>query len=208
MLGEKFNLTVNIGEKKIDFNLTIRSLKNLGELTRKSPFIYLRNFINEENKEESNSMLVNIMLAFTNGDLTVKDLPLIVEQADLLKSYIMLLMVNETVSEIEEEKEDVGVEDNEVMNDEKAFRNWCDLYNYYYYISISQLHMNQEQFLNSTLRELKTMDKLNRDYLKNIIINYYIDVNKVRNDNGKKEVETLKATKQNKARIKNLLLMQ
>ena len=57
-----------------------------------------------------------------------------------------------------------------------------------------------------TLRELKTLDKLNKDYLKNIIISYYIDINTAKNNSGKKEVETLKATKQNKVRIKNLLM--
>ena len=150
-------------------------------------------------------MLVNIMLAFTDANLTINDLPKILEQNQQMDYLISTIMVNELVCEIEEDKK-VNSEDKEEIDDIKAFKNWCDSYNYYYYVAISQLHMTKEQFLDTTLRELKTLDKINKDYLKNIIINYYIDVNTAKNESSKKEVENLKATKENKVRIKNLLL--
>ena len=205
MLGESIVFNLKIDNREIDFKLNMRSLKNLGELTHKSPFLYLANFMKEENEDIKNNMLVNIMLAFTDANLTVNDLPKILEQNQQMDYLISTIMVNELACEIEEDKK-VNLEDKEEIDDIKAFKNWCDSYNYYYYVAISQLHMTKEQFLDTTLRELKTLDKINKDYLKNIIINYYIDVNTAKNESGKKEVENLKATKENRVRIKNLLL--
>lgn len=207
MLGERIEINIKIQDREIPLKLNVRSLKNLGELTRLNPFKYLYNFIHTKDEENKNQMLVNILLAFTDANLTVEDLPRILDQNQQMDYIISLLMINEIMCEIEEDrKSDTNDETEEEEDENKGYKNWCDVYNYYYYVATVQLHMSKEQFLDTTLRELKTLDKLNKDYLKNIIISYYIDVNTARNNSGKKEVETLKATKQNKARIKNLLL--
>ena len=207
MLGERIEINIKIKDREIPLKLNVRSLKNLGELTRLNPFKYLYDFIHTKDEEDKNQMLVNILLAFTDANLTVEDLPKILDQNKQMDYLISLLMINEIMCEIEEDKKsDSNDKSDEEEDENKGYKNWCDVYNYYYYVATVQLHMSKEQFLDTTLRELKTLDKLNKDYLKNIIISYYIDVNTARNNSGKKEVETLKATKQNKARIKNLLL--
>ena len=206
MLGERIEINIKIQDREIPLKLNVRSLKNLGELTRLNPFKYLYDFIHTKNEEDKSQMLVNILLAFTDANLTVEDLPKILDQNQQMDYLISLLMVNEIMCEIEEDKKSDSNDETEEEDEYKGYKNWCDVYNYYYYVATVQLHMSKEEFLDTTLRELKTLDKLNKDYLKNIIISYYIDVNTARNNSGKKEVETLKATKQNKARIKNLLL--
>lgn len=208
MLGERIEINIKIQDRDIPLKLNVRSLKNLGELTRLNPFKYLYDFIHTKDEEDKNQMLVNILLAFTDANLTVEDLPKILDQNQQMDYLISLLMINEIMCEIEEDKKSDSneIEEEEEEDEYKGYKNWCDVYNYYYYVATVQLHMSKEQFLDTTLRELKTLDKLNKDYLKNIIINYYIDVNTARNNSGKKEVETLKATKQNKVRIKNLLI--
>lgn len=206
MLGERIEINLKIEDREILLKLNVRSLKNLGELTRLNPFKYLYDFIHTKDEEDKNQMLVNILLAFTDANLTVEDLPRILDQNKQMDYIISLLMVNEIMCEIEEDRKSDTNDETEEEDEYKGYKNWCDVYNYYYYVATVQLHMSKEQFLDTTLRELKTLDKLNKDYLKNIIISYYIDVNTARNNSGKKEVETLKATKQNKARIKNLLL--
>ncbi len=208
MLGEKIDLTLKIENREISLKLNMKSLKNLGELTRRNPFKYLYDFIHEKDEDNKNKMLVNILLAFTDANLTVEDLPKILDQNKEMDYLISMLMINEIMCEIEEDKKGNSKNeiDDEEENEDKRYKNWCDTYNYYYYIATVQFHMSKEEFLDTTLRELKTLDKLNKDYLKNIIISYYIDVNTARNNSGKKEVETLKATKQNKVRIKNLLM--
>ena len=206
MLGEKIDLTLKIENREISLKLNMKSLKNLGELTRRNPFKYLYDFIHEEDEDNKNKMLVNILLAFTDANLTVEDLPKILDQNKEMDYIISLLMVNEIMCEIEEDRKSDSNDETEEEDEYKGYKNWCDVYNYYYYVATVQFHMSKEEFLDTTLRELKTLDKLNKDYLKNIIISYYIDVNTARNNSGKKEIETLKATKQNKVRIKNLLM--
>ena len=63
MLGEKIDLTLKIEDREISLKLNMRSLKNLGELTRLNPFKYLYDFIHEKDEDNKNKLIAAICAA-------------------------------------------------------------------------------------------------------------------------------------------------
>ena len=93
MLGERIEINLKIEDRDIPLKLNVRSLKNLSELTRLNPFKYLYDFIHTKDEEDKNQMLVNILLAFTDANLTVEDLPRILDQNQQMDYYLRLYLL-------------------------------------------------------------------------------------------------------------------
>lgn len=94
------------------------------------------------------------------------------------------------------------VEEKIDKEDSKNKRNFKSWWNKWYFIGTRILKMSEEEFLNSSVRELFEMEKLNNEYYKNILIGAYVDILKAKNNSVTKR-NTI-STKNNK-RLKNLL---
>ena len=105
-----------------------------------------------------------------NAQIEFNDLRKILEVADKeLYNNLKNMIFNEMYAENEIllENEDSTADD---IDPNKLFE---DYYNYYYYIAKAQLHMTEEEFLESSPREIKTMANFDKAYKQNIIISCY-----------------------------------
>ena len=92
----------------------------------------------------------------------------------------------------DKEEDDSEEEVDENSNDD--IKEFIKFWNANYYAAIYQLNMSEEKFLNSSPREIRTLMKLHKNFLKGIILDRDIDIAKAKNkanenyiDNGKVE---------------------
>ena len=63
-------------------------------------------------------------------------------------------------------------------DDDFSFEKWC---NHFYYIGTCVLRMSENKFYKSSPRELKTLEKLSNNYLKNTLLDTYTTIIKAQN---------------------------
>lgn len=216
MLGERLSFDLTVSEDKtIEYIINFRLLRNLYKLTEKNPLDFMTKLIKEEDEEQIKQMVILVLLAGgLEENLTLDDIENIIKELDVkvLVSTFMILLKESITSEYKRPKDEEEV-NNEVsveeLTEEEKINNWTQLYNSAYYLIVYKLRMNEEEFLNMTLREFKTIRDLKEEDEKSTIIRAYIDIMKARNKGDKKVAEEVKkentATATNGVRIGDLL---
>lgn len=216
MLGERLSFDLTVSEDKtIEYIVNFRLLRNLYKLTERNPLDFMAKLIKEEDEEVIKEMVILVLLAGgLEEDLTLDDVENIIKELDtkVLVSTFTILLKESITSEYKKPKEkeatnnEVAIEE---LTEEEKIDNWKQLYNSAYYLMVYKLKINEEEFLDMTLREYKTIKDLNEEDEKNSIITAYIDIMKARNNSDKKVAEKVKnenvATAKNGVRIGDLL---
>lgn len=196
MLGEKSILNINYEDKLIEFQFNFRSLKNLWELTNENPIQYIVNFANS--KDKKNEMLVNIIYAFTDCQMTILEIKKMLKDDDSVKNKLLYLISQLIVFEISNEEESENQEATINKDKNRDYNNeFIKFWNEKYFVATKILKMTEEEFLNSTVREIITMQSLDIKYKKSILVSTISDVFKAMNgetesDNNITEVTRFK----------------
>lgn len=205
MLGETIDFKITVNEKTVILNLTMQTLKNIYRLSGYSPFEFIQNFIQCDEKE-LNQYLIQLVLCLSNMEISLENLVELIteDNAVYLKDQLMILINHELVSEIEQNMSDEDVQTE--SSKQKKIQNWIQWFNYLYYVARCQLKMSEESFYESTPRELKTLESLHKNFEKNILLASYVDVMKSRQDISTSK-HTLNATTVKKGFSMKQLLM-
>ena len=194
MLGDNYFLNVGIGEENKELYFNYQTLKNLYKLTEQNPFNYLQDFMFAENKDE---FLGTIIYCMANGDINLNDIEMILDDKDiknnLLVNIINLITVEFKSEYTEEEKNNSEKEDNEQVEKTKEdkLKQFEDYWNYSYFTATVKLKKTEDEFYKMTHRELKTLDKFNSNYYKNILIDTYVTVLNAKNGSAQEEKEEI-----------------
>lgn len=181
MLGDKYELELRYENKIYKLKFTFRFLKNLYNMVNVNPLTYVRNFLNSNNLEESKNYCISILYSMLNGRIEYEKLITIVKELDNEFLLDMLFLVSIEIKEediFDKEDPNNSSDDDSSDDDIKEFIKFWDIN---YYVSIYQLNMNEEEFLDSTPREIRTLTKLHKNFLKGIILDRDIDIAKAKN---------------------------
>lgn len=182
------NLKYDNKDRELCFNF--RTIKNIFTLTQENPFDFLQKFIKAEDKSE---VMLVILYCMLDAKVSLEEINTTILSDINIKTQILLELINLINLEIngeiiEETSSEDSLNNNNDKNTEttkidmiKIFEGW---WNYNYYIATIQLKMSQEDFYNSSLREIKTLDKLNFDYNKNVLLDTYLTVVKAQNNSN------------------------
>jgi hypothetical protein len=191
MLGDNYLLELSINDEERELKFDFRFLRNLNSLLRESnsncsPIDYIDNFIKAEDKEK---YYIDILYCMLNGEISLEDLQEIIEKVkeNLFPVLFMLIVTEWRVEDIFENEENDSEEEAEKESNENEFLRFWDSN---YYNAIYQLNMTEEEFLNSSPREIGTLNKLNAEYYKNIILQRDMVIQNTRkkaNEYGEKE---------------------
>lgn len=218
MLGDKVNFTISYDNKEYILEFTIRTLKNILTFTGENPFYYLQDFIKATDVEDIKTYITQLIICITNGELDVFDIAENVitdENLFSLKYGLISLIQMELKSEIKDDinendpKEIDEIKEVKERNEKDKVEDFIKWFNDIYYIAIYQLNMDYEEFMCSTVRELKTVEQLHRNFYRECLLSAYIEVMKSRNKSEKKELEEHKksiADGKNGLRIKEMLI--
>lgn len=206
MLGEQLEFKIKYSNKEISLNFTIRALKNIHTLVGYSAFEYLSKFLTCNN-EEKTIYISQLLYCITDGELDIFDIltNLLVDDSTISRIYngLINLIQLELKNEIEEEKEDnEEQEETKELTLEEKNKGFIRFYNDMLYFSTVKLNKTKEEFLNMTVRELKTLQTIDREYNKNILLDTYITVLKSKTKEDKKELEII--TEKSNVRLKDL----
>ena len=191
MLGRNYNFIINYNNKKIDLEFKMSALKNLFDMVHYSPFEFIHEFLNSD--EDRVVKIAQLLFCMTDGKLDIVDVlkNLLIDEDIIDGIYVQLVRIItlELKTEIDEEYESKD-EIKELTSEEKT-DNFISWWNYMYYTAKINLKLTYEEMLNNTVRELKSMDALNKGYLKNILLDAYIQVVKSQNKTEKEEVKRI-----------------
>lgn len=199
MLGDKIGLNICYGDKNVELLLNMQSIKNIYTLTSRNPFKVLQDFIGSIDKEDKDTLLIQVIYSLSNSAITIEDIygyVLDTEEENKLELLIGIisLIESELVTEVSEEedstedKKNTNTKEKEEPQDkdenqEKEIQSFIDWWDYYYYIATVVLNKTEEEFYNLTPRELKTLEALDSRYKRQILIKTYIDINTPRGNN-------------------------
>ncbi|MTP79651.1 hypothetical protein GMB70_13425 [Turicibacter sanguinis] len=207
MLGETIDFKITINEETVILNLTMRTLKNIYRLAGCSPFEFIQDFI-QCNEKELNQYLIQLVLCLSDMEIPLENLVELIteENAVSLKEQLVILINHELVSEVEQNM-DFSEEDSQTeLSKQKKVQNWIQWFNYFYYVARYQLKMSEESFYKSTPRELKTLESLHKNFEKNILLGSYVEVMKNRQDASTSKHTLNAATAKRGFSMKQLLL--
>ncbi len=193
MLGYNYKLDLTIDKEKKELYFNFQTLKNLYTLTQKNPFYYLKDFMESENRDE---FLGTIIYCMANGDITLEDINEVINNKKV-KNYLLLDIINmvsiESTSEFKDEENNNDNkndnDDQEEKTEEEQLKEFEDFWNYCYFTATIKLNKSEEEFYLMSPRELKTLDKYNSNFYKNILIDTYITISKAKNSNKEDEAE-------------------
>ncbi|MDB8575606.1 hypothetical protein [Turicibacter sanguinis] len=207
MLGETIDFKITVKEETVILNLTMRTLKNIYRLSGRSPFEFIQDFIQCDEKE-LNQYLIQLVLCLSDMEIPLENLVELIteENAVIMKEQLMILINHELVSEMEQRTDSSEEEEQSEPSKQKKIQNWIQWFNYLYYVARCQLNMSEESFYESTPRELKTLESLHKNFEKNILLASYVDVMKSRQDISTSK-HTLNATTVKKGFSMKQLLM-
>ena len=217
MLGDKVNFTISYDDKEHILEFTIKALKNIFTFTGENPFYYLQDFTKATEIEEIKLYITQLIICITDGELDVFDIAENVitnENLFSLKYGLINLIQMELKSEIRKKIDKEELDNNEVAEvkeetEKDKIDNFIKWFNDMYYMAIYQLNMSYEEFMYSTVRELKTLEELHRNFYKECLLSAYVDVMKSRNRSDKNELEERKkaiADGKNGLRIRDMLM--
>ena len=200
MLGERITLDVNIKDNKYILSFNLKAIKNLFLLTNRNAFEVVNEFVGGDD-----SNFYNIVLAMSDLNISVEDLIYMTDDnKDITKQALINLISGEIVSEVENDEED-NIEhiNNKEIDTKQTFLDW---WNYYYYMCIYNLKIDEDKFYKMTVREVKTICELHRAEGVNTLLGAYVKVIKANKNDSVKQNNKLEANAFNGVRIKDLLL--
>lgn len=218
MLGDKVNFTIKYDENEYILEFTIKALKNIFTFTGENPFYYLKDFIKSKDIEDIKLYITQLIICITDGELDVFNISENVitdENLFSLKYGLINLIEMELKSEIKKEIDKEDQENYEIIEVKKETEkekvdNFLKWFNDIYYMAIYQLDISYEEFMGSTVRELKTLEHLHRNFYKECLLSAYVDIMKSRNRSDKKEIQEYKKTVangKNGIRIRDMLIL-
>lgn len=183
MLGDKFSLIVNYNNEEKELKFNFQTLKNIYIVSNKNPFTFITEFFGKDDKYSDLGKLIHCMC---NATIDVVDIyrHILVDKnvRDQLTINIINLLVAELTNEYKDylKKDDVKKDDDDsdLEEDKDELQNWFDFWNNSYYVATIKLNKTEQEFLDMSPREFKTLDSYNFNYNKNILISAYIDVTK------------------------------
>ena len=181
MLGEKYSVTLAIGKEIKNLQLTFQNIKNIYSLTNQNPFNYLNEFIKADDKKD---YVAELIYCLANGKIDIKDINVVIEDANFQNTMInlMALISKELDSEIENNEE---IHEN-TEKIEVSFEEW---WNEHYFTATVILKMSEEEFLNSTPREVKTLNYYKKNYIKGVLMDTYASILKAKGNSEHEEEE-------------------
>ena len=187
MIDDRVNLIVEINNKKQQLNFNMRTIKNLYKITGISLFKWIKEFTSAENKTEYKTQL---LIAMCNGYVDIGELKELIENKEL-ENGIYDLIINDLykVEKVEYKTDSKYDEDISIdMTENDNFESW---YNNLYYVATVILNKKYKWFMNSTPREIVTLNNLDYINKKNIIIGAYWNINNAKY-NAKNDTNDIK----------------
>ena len=191
--------------------MNFRTLKNLYKLTSKSPLEWLSDFLSNDEVgiEDLKLRCIELIYCMIDGDISLFELGELVSTENLIPIFNGLVnaIKLELTSEIKKEEDEDEPQSDDEDEEEDRIYNWNVFFNHSYYVALYELRKTEEEFLDMSIRELKTLDYYRKEYKKNILLDAYITVQKAKNKSSIKEIEEKKeATARNRVRIADLLM--
>lgn len=187
MLGDNYKLDLTIEGEKKELYFNYQFLKNIYGLTQINPFYYIQDFVSAKDKDD---YLGTIIYCMCNGDISLKNINLLLEDEDIKTNLIIKLICIfniELFSECKEENENNSdnSDDNEVVeksedDKNKEFKNY---WNSCYFTATILLKKTEDEFYKMSVRELQTLAKYNKEFYKNVLIDTYVTVLNAKNGN-------------------------
>lgn len=181
MLGEKYSVTLVIGKEIKNLQLTFQNIKNIYSLTNKNPFDYLNEFIKSDNKKD---YVAELIYCLANGKIDIKDINVVIEDANFQNTMINIMGLISKELDSEAKSSEEAHENTEKI--ELSFEEW---WNEHYFTATVVLKMSEEEFLNATPREIKTLDYYERNYYKGVLMDTYASILKAKGNSQEHEEE-------------------
>lgn len=210
MIIDKYSFTIKLDDRELNLRLNFRALKNLYKLTNESPLQWLSDFLGgNDDVETVKYQCIELIYCMLDGDISLFTLGELVSTDNIIAIFnglakaIELELKGETIKNKDDNYSSDDGDDNE---EEDKIYLWNIFFNNSYYIAIYELGKSEDEFLDMSVRELKTLDYFRREYKKNILLDAYITVQKSKNKSDERQVEKLReANAKNGVRIRDLL---
>ena len=210
MIIDKYSFTIKLDDRELNLRLNFRALKNLYKLTNESPLQWLSDFLGgNDDVETVKYQCIELIYCMLDGDISLFTLGELVSTDNIIAIFnglakaIELELKGETIKNKDDNYSSDDGDDNE---EEDKIYLWNIFFNNSYYIAIYELGKSEDEFLDMSVRDLKTLDYFRREYKKNILLDAYITVQKSKNKSDERQVEKLReANAKNGVRIRDLL---
>lgn len=181
MLGDKYELEIKYNNESYKLKFTFKFLKNLYNMMNVNPLSYIKDFLNCKDENMKN-YCIPILYSMLNGNIQYEK---VIDITKELNNEFILDMLFLVSIEIKEEdifdKEEDDSEEEHDENSNEDIKEFIKFWDANYYAAIYQLNMSEEKFLNSSPREIRTLMKLHKNFLKGIILDRDIDIVKAKN---------------------------
>lgn len=185
MLSNKHIITID-GKYKLKF--TYRTLKNIYDMTKINPFTYIKEFFSSNEKDK---YLGRIIFALSNAEIQITDVYtkyLLSDEDKLMMVFNLINLINaELINEFKNDIADDEINENvseNVITPEQDLEGWIQYWNYCYSTATIILHKSEEEFLDMSPREFKTLDSYISNYYKSVLISSYVEIVKATNKNN------------------------
>lgn len=208
MIIDKYSFIIKLDGKELKLRLNFRALKNLYKLTNESPLQWLSDFLGgNDDVEIVKYQCIELIYCMLDGDISLFTLGELVSTDNIIAIFngLAKAIELELKGEIIKDKDDNYSSDDDDEEEDKIYL-WNIFFNNSYYIAIYELGKSEDEFLDMSIRELKTLDYFRREYKKNILLDAYITIQKSKNKSDERQVEKLReANAKNGIRIRDLL---
>lgn len=208
MIIDKYSFTIKLDDRELNLRLNFRALKNLYKLTNESPLQWLSDFLGgNDDVETVKYQCIELIYCMLDGDISLFTLGELVSTDNIIAIFngLAKAIELELKGEIIKDKDDNYSSDDDDEEEDKIYL-WNIFFNNSYYIAIYELGKSEEEFLDMSIRELKTLDYFRKEYKKNILLDAYITIQKSKNKSDERQVEKLReANAKNGIRIRDLL---
>ena len=208
MIIDKYSFIIKLDGKELKLRLNFRALKNLYKLTNESPLQWLSDFLGgNDDVEIVKYQCIELIYCMLDGDISLFTLGELVSTDNIIAIFngLAKAIELELKGEIIKDKDDNYSSDDDDEEEDKIYL-WNIFFNNSYYIAIYELGKSEDEFLDMSIRELKTLDYFRREYKKNILLDTYITIQKSKNKSDERQVEKLReANAKNGIRIRDLL---
>ena len=195
MLGDKYFIKIN----DIELNCNFRFIRNLYNYLEENPITWLFKWFNTLDDEGTEIIIQCMSSKLCNFKELLKN---DIDKANILIGLSNLIEKFFKVSKSENSNKNNDIDD--IDKKDFDFENW---WNRWYFIATKVLNMKEEEFLNSNCYEISTLESLNMEYKKSILIGAYVDILKAQNKANNNEInnkDTKTVNKNNNIRIKDL----
>ena len=208
MIIDKYSFIIKLDDRELNLRLNFRALKNLYKLTNESPLQWLSDFLGgNDDVEIVKYQCIELIYCMLDGDISLFTLGELVSTDNIIAIFngLAKAIELELKGEIIKDKDDNYSSDDDDEEEDKIYL-WNIFFNNSYYIAIYELGKSEDEFLDMSIRELKTLDYFRREYKKNILLDAYITIQKSKNKSDERQVEKLReANAKNGIRIRDLL---